>query len=139
MRRGLPGWSPPPPDARRDAEVWTILRRMGRTLHRASPVGVRLRGSTRQECVAKAGQGVTVVGEPGELLLQAFGNAAVEVEIEGAAADVAAFGGAARGGRRALNSSGLMRDATAGARHCGFLGTPDRRWSRRCPAWRGAA
>ena len=97
VRRGLPGWSPRPPDARRDAEVWTILRRMGRTLHRTSPVGVRLRSTAGQECVAKAGQGVTVVGEPGELLLQAFGRAAVEVEIEGAAADVAAFGGAARG------------------------------------------
>lgn len=97
VRRGLPGWTPRPPEPDRDAEIWAIVRRMARALHRSSPVGVVLRTPDGRECVAKDGRGVTVVGEPGELLLQAFGRAAVEVEIEGVAADVTAFGGAARG------------------------------------------
>jgi uncharacterized protein (TIGR03085 family) len=97
VRRGLPGWAPRPAEARRDAEVWAIVARMARALHRSSPVGVRLRTPDGQECVGKAGQGVTVVGAPGELLLQAFGRAAVEVDIDGAAADATAFGAAARG------------------------------------------
>ncbi|MDN5859665.1 MAG: TIGR03085 family metal-binding protein [Pseudonocardia sp.] len=97
VRRGLPGWAPRPPERKRDGEAWAIVRRMGLALHRASPVGVRLRSRGGQECVAKPGRGVTVVGEPGELLLQAFGRVEVEVEIEGAAADVAAFGAATRG------------------------------------------
>ena len=97
VRRGEPGWAPRPPDAERDAEVWSIVKRMGRTLHRSSPVGVRLRTPAGRETVARPGRGVTVVGEPGELLLQAFGRAAVEVEIVGDPADVVAFGTAGRG------------------------------------------
>lgn len=97
VRRGVPGWAPRPPDPERDVEVWAIVRRMARTLHRSSPVGVRLRTPDGREVVAKAGHGVVVIGEPGELLLQAFGRSAVEVEIDGPPADVAAFDGAARG------------------------------------------
>jgi uncharacterized protein (TIGR03085 family) len=97
VRRGEPGWAPRPPDAERDGEVWGILTRMGRMLHRSSPVGVRLRTPGGREVLARPGAGVTVVGEPGELLLQAFGRSAVEVEIVGDPADVAAFGTAGRG------------------------------------------
>ncbi|MGI5129104.1 TIGR03085 family metal-binding protein [Pseudonocardia sp. CA-107938] len=97
VRRGEPGWSPRPPDAARDAEVWAIVKRTGRTMHRSSPVGVRLRTPDGREVVARPGAGVTVVGEPGELLLQAFGRSAVEVEIEGEPDAVVAFGTAGRG------------------------------------------
>lgn len=97
VRRGEPGWAPRPPDAERDGEVWAILTRMGRMLHRGSPVGVRLRAPAGREIVGRPGRGVTVVGEPGELLLQAFGRSAVEVEIVGDPADVAVFGTAGRG------------------------------------------
>jgi uncharacterized protein (TIGR03085 family) len=97
VRRGEPGWAPRPPDAERDAEVWAILERMGRMLHRGSPVGVRLRTPSGREVAARPGSGVTVVGEPGELLLQAFGRSAVEVEILGEPDDVVAFGTAGRG------------------------------------------
>jgi hypothetical protein len=58
---------------------------------------VRLRTPGGREVLARPGAGVTVVGEPGELLLQAFGRSAVEVEIVGDPADVAAFGTAGRG------------------------------------------
>lgn len=97
VRRALPGWSSRPPDAERDAEVWTVLTRMARILYRGSPVGVTLRIPDGRSRVAKAGIGVTLVGEPGELLLHAFGRAAVHVDIEGGAADVAGFEEAARG------------------------------------------
>ena len=97
VRRGEPGWSPRPPDADRDAEVWSIVKRMGSSMHRSSPVGVRLRTPRGREIVARSGRGVTVVGEPGELLLQAFGRSAVEVEIVGDPDDVVAFGTAGRG------------------------------------------
>jgi hypothetical protein len=40
---------------------------------------------------------VTLVGEPGELILHAYGRDAVRVDFEGATADVAALGAARRG------------------------------------------
>lgn len=97
VRRGLPGWTPRPPDSARDRELWAVVRRMARVLHRKSPVGVTLRTPAGKDVVAKSGTGVTVVGDPGELLLQAFGRAEVEVRIEGAASDITRFAAAARG------------------------------------------
>ncbi|SHL34131.1 TIGR03085 family protein [Pseudonocardia thermophila] len=97
VRRGEPGWAPRPPDPERDAEVWTIVCRTGRMLHRRSPVGVTLRTPDGRETVARPGKGVTVVGEPGELLLHGFGRDAVQVEIQGDPDAVTAFGGAGRG------------------------------------------
>ncbi|WP_300018960.1 TIGR03085 family metal-binding protein [Pseudonocardia sp.] len=98
VRRGEPGWAPRPPDAARDAQLWALLRRMGRVLHRASPVGIVVRTPGGEQHVLRTGPGlVTVVGEPGELVLHAFGRDAVEVELEGSAADVAALASASRG------------------------------------------
>jgi hypothetical protein len=48
--------------------------------------------------VVKTGSGmVTLVGEPGELVLHAFGRDATNVEVEGPVADVEAYEAAPRG------------------------------------------
>jgi uncharacterized protein (TIGR03085 family) len=98
VRRGEPGWAPRPPDPARDDALWTLLGRAGRWLYRGSPVGVVLRRPDGAQQVVKTGPGaVTVVGEPGELLLHAFGRDAVRVDVEGAPADVEALRAAPRG------------------------------------------
>ncbi len=98
LRRGSPGWRPRAPDPARDAQLWTMIGRAGRLLHRRSPVGVTLRNSGGAEHQVRRGRGgVTIVGAPGEIVLHAFGRDAVELEIEGAAADVAALSAAPRG------------------------------------------
>ena len=97
VRRGEPGWAPRPAEPTRDAQLWAILTRMGGMLHRGSPVGVVLRRPSGEQHVIKTGPGlVVVIGEPSELLLHAFGRSAVQVELEGAPADVAALAGMAR-------------------------------------------
>ena len=40
---------------------------------------------------------MTIIGEPGELVLHGFGRSAVRVEIDGDPADVAALAAASRG------------------------------------------
>lgn len=99
VRRGEPGWEPRPPDAARDDQLWTLLGRMGRLLYRSSPVGVIARRSpTDQKVLVSSGsRTVMLVGEPGELVLHAFGRDAVRVEVEGDAAEVAAFADVSRG------------------------------------------
>jgi uncharacterized protein (TIGR03085 family) len=98
VRRGEPGWEPRAPDAARDAALWTLLGRIGRLLHRHSPVGVVLARPDGARRVVRDGPGpVTLGGEPGELLLHAFGRDAVRVEPSGSPADVAALAAARRG------------------------------------------
>jgi uncharacterized protein (TIGR03085 family) len=98
VRRGLPGWEPRGADETRDGAVWETLTRMGRLLYRRSPVGVVVRRSTGEQAVIKTGSGlVTVEGEPGEILLHAFGRDAVRVELRGQPADVAALTESSRG------------------------------------------
>lgn len=96
VRRGEPGWEPRPADPRRDRELWQVLGRVGRVLYRRSPAGVVLQRPDGAQHVLGAGV-VTLVGEPGELLLHAFGRDAVRVDTRGAPADVAAFAAVARG------------------------------------------
>jgi uncharacterized protein (TIGR03085 family) len=98
VRRGEPGWEPRPADPVRDGRLWALLARAGRVFYRSAPTGVVLRRPTGEQQVVKTGAGVvTVVGEPGEIVLHAFGRDAVRVELEGDPADVAAFAGASRG------------------------------------------
>lgn len=98
VRRGAAGWEPRPPDPRRDAELWAIVGRFGKVLYRRSPVGVAVALTDGRRHVVRSGPGlVTIVGEPGELLLHAFGRAAVRVTVEGADADVEAMTAAPRG------------------------------------------
>lgn len=99
VRRGEPGWEPRPPDPVRDEALWALLGRMGRILYRRSPVGVvARRPSTDQKVLVTAGsRAVMLVGEPGELVLHAFGRDAARVEVEGDAAQVELFTAAPRG------------------------------------------
>lgn len=98
VRRGRPGWEPRPPDADRDDALWALLLRTGRLLHRSSPVGIVVRRPSGASHVLRPGPGVvTIVGEPGELVLHAFGRDAVRIELEGAPADVAALTATSRG------------------------------------------
>lgn len=96
VRRGEPGWEPRPADPRRDRELWQTLGRVGRVLYRRSPAGVVLQRPDGAQHVFGAGA-VTLVGEPGELLLHAFGRDAVRVGLEGPPTEVAAFAAVARG------------------------------------------
>ncbi|HLU54658.1 MAG TPA: TIGR03085 family metal-binding protein [Pseudonocardia sp.] len=97
VRRGEPGWEPREPDEERDAELWAIVRRMG-VLLRRSPVGVVLARPSGERYVVRTGPGVvTVVGEPGELVLFAFGRDAARVELQGEPGDVEALKAAPRG------------------------------------------
>jgi hypothetical protein len=71
---------------------------MGKILFRRSPVGVVLKRPEGAMHVVKAGSGmVTLVGDPGELVLHAFGRDATNVEVEGPVADVEAYEAAPRG------------------------------------------
>jgi len=98
VRRAEPGWEPRERAAARDAELWAVVTRLGRILYRRSPVGVVLRRPDGEQRVVTTGVGVvTLTGEPGELLLHAFGRAAVRVEVDGVEADVEAMGAAPRG------------------------------------------
>lgn len=98
VRRGVPGWAPRPPDAERDDALWALLLRMGRLLYRGSPVGIVVRRPSGRSHVLRTGPGVvTIVGEPGELVLHAFGRDAVRIELQGEPADVAALATTSRG------------------------------------------
>jgi uncharacterized protein (TIGR03085 family) len=97
VRRGVPGWEPRDHDEERDAQLWAGVRWM-RMLLRRSPVGVVLARPSGERHVVKTGPGaVTVVGEPGELVLFAFGRDAVRVELQGEPGDIEALRGAPRG------------------------------------------
>lgn len=97
-RRGQDGWEPRPPDARRDAVLWTGLRRAGRLTLRRSPVGLILARPDGESITLRRGPStVTITGEPGELLLFAFGREAVRVDFDGDQSAIAAVRGLRRG------------------------------------------
>jgi uncharacterized protein (TIGR03085 family) len=98
VRRGEPGWEPRSPDAARDAQLWELLAKQGRMLFRRSAPGLVLRRPSGEQQVIKTGPGlVTIVGEPGELVLTAFGRTAARVEYEGDATAVKEVATASRG------------------------------------------
>lgn len=98
VRRGSPGWEPRPPDARRDEALWRTLGMVGRVLFRRSPVGVMLRRPDGEQRLARTGpRPVVVAGAPGELVLYAYGRAAVRVDLQGERAAVQAFQRSPRG------------------------------------------
>lgn len=99
VRRGGDEWAPREPDDYRDAVLWSLLGKLSRLLYRRSPVGViARRGEAGEQQVLRTGpRPVTVTGQPGELVLHAFGRSAVQAEVSGDPADVAAFDSAPRG------------------------------------------
>jgi uncharacterized protein (TIGR03085 family) len=98
VRRGQEGWTPREPDAHRDATLWAGLKRAGKMTLRRSPVGLVLSRPGGESIVIKRGPGtVTVTGEPGELLLFAFGRDAARVEFDGDQHAIATVRGLSRG------------------------------------------
>jgi uncharacterized protein (TIGR03085 family) len=101
LARAQPGWSPRPAVPERDEAIWSALRLGARVMYRHSPVGVVLRHPTRERgatITAKRGPGpVTVTGQPGELVLHAFGRERCQVELDGADVQVNALQAAPRG------------------------------------------
>lgn len=98
IRRAVPGWEPRPSEPARDAELWTVLQRMGRLLYRKSPVGVALRRATGQTLVPRSGEPhVTLVGDVGEFVMHGFGRSEVRIEMIGNPESVSALESASRG------------------------------------------
>jgi uncharacterized protein (TIGR03085 family) len=97
VRRGQPGWEPRPPDAKRDAALWAALSRGARLFLRRSPVGVVLSHGDRTVTAKRGPNTVTISGEPGELLLFAFGRDEVRLEFDGEQSAIARVQGLTRG------------------------------------------
>ncbi|MET9517141.1 TIGR03085 family metal-binding protein [Streptomyces sp. NPDC002994] len=85
VRRAQPDWTPRELDPIFANALWSRLEKAARVLGRKAPVGVVLRRPDGQTAVAHRGTPVvTVTGEPGELVLFAFGRQdAARVEMEG--------------------------------------------------------
>lgn len=98
VRRAVPGWEPRPADNERDRALWVALKRSGRMFFRNSPVGVNARTPSGRHVGLKRGPNtVTLVGEPGELLLFAFGRDECRVEFEGEQSSISVVSGLNRG------------------------------------------
>lgn len=98
VRRAQPDWRPRDLPPKAVEAIWGRLAKGGASLlHRRASTGVTLRRGDGQSIVARPGDPmVTVVGEPVELVLQAFGRGDhARVELEGDPAAVAAFSGGA--------------------------------------------
>jgi uncharacterized protein (TIGR03085 family) len=97
VRRAVEGWQPRPADSARDAALWRALRFTAKRGYRRAAVGVLLRRPDGETIVGKRGpSAVTVSGEPGELLLHAFGRVEARIEFEGDEAAVAEIKGVKR-------------------------------------------
>lgn len=84
LRRAQPDWEPRPADQERDAALWRTVRLLGRISFRRSPVGIVLqRNEDERVIVNKGPKPVTIAGEPGELVLYAFGRTAVRLSFNG--------------------------------------------------------
>ncbi|MFE7607172.1 TIGR03085 family metal-binding protein [Streptomyces celluloflavus] len=85
VRRAQPDWAARELDPVFADALWARLERAARVLGRKSPVGLVLRRPDGRTVVAHRGAPVvTVVGEPGELTLFAFGRQGVaDVELDG--------------------------------------------------------
>jgi uncharacterized protein (TIGR03085 family) len=83
-RRARPEWRPRPTDPARDAAAWRALPQVAKLNLRNLRVGLVLRHTDGREFTARSGPTpVTVLGDPVELLLFAFGRRAVRVSFEG--------------------------------------------------------
>ncbi|WP_431783733.1 TIGR03085 family metal-binding protein [Streptomyces chumphonensis] len=85
VRRARPEWTPRTLDPVFSDALWRRLEKMARLLGRRCPVGLVLRRPDGQTAVVKKGTPVvTVTGEPGELLLYAYGRQRVaRVDVDG--------------------------------------------------------
>ena len=96
VRRAQPGWEPRELPAKAADGIWARLSKGGASLlYRRASTGVTLQRPDGDSIVARTGEPmVTVVGEPVELVLQAFGRGGhAQVEIQGDPSAVEAFSG----------------------------------------------
>jgi len=94
VRRAGPGWSPRELPEQRQRALWKQLTAAGKRLFRHSTVSVTLSSpdGRSQQVVDRDGEGVVLIGEPGELVLYAFGRKdQARVQLEGPDDAVAAF------------------------------------------------
>ncbi|HEX5142906.1 MAG TPA: TIGR03085 family metal-binding protein [Mycobacterium sp.] len=98
VRRAVPGWEPRALDAETTAAVRRPISVLGRVALKRVPVRLTLRTPDGADVVT-AGHGPEVVltGEPGELLLFAFGRNEFRADFSGDDAAVAAVKAAPRG------------------------------------------
>lgn len=98
VRRGRGSATPRPKEPGRDDLLWYALGSAARLGYRNAPVGVVLRRGDGAEHVARSGpRTVTLIGEPGELLLHAYGREVVVLDFEGEQAEIVAVQGLRRG------------------------------------------
>jgi uncharacterized protein (TIGR03085 family) len=85
VRRAVDGWEPRQLPVAESAALWKRLRLMGRVLVRRAPLGIAFDAPDFGHATLRNRQpGVTVRGEPSELLLLAFGRgAAARVAYQG--------------------------------------------------------
>lgn len=85
VRRARPGWEPRELTAEDQRRLWSALRKMGKMAYRKSPVPVEISvpGGEPVRIVDGTGPAVTLIGEPAELLLHAFGRDQVRIESAG--------------------------------------------------------
>jgi len=89
VRRADGDWAPRELSPEAQDGLWRRLRLISRVGYRHSPVGVVLQRSEGPAMTAKRGSHpVTFIGQPGELVLHAFGRDAVRLETRGVDADV---------------------------------------------------
>jgi uncharacterized protein (TIGR03085 family) len=97
VRRALPGWEARDLAPAVQRALWSGIAMTGRMLLRRSPVSVTLAtpGGERKKVISKQDkkdEGVTVVGQPGEITLYAFGRKDhADVQLEGPDPAVEAF------------------------------------------------
>lgn len=85
VRRASRGWEPRELPAEDQQRLWSVLRKMGKMAYRKSPVPVAIStpGGEPVRIVDGTGPVVTLIGEPSELLLHAFGRDQVRIETSG--------------------------------------------------------
>lgn len=85
VRRARPGWEPRELSAEDQRRLWPMVRRVASMTYRKSPVPVDLMTpeGERTRVGPRAGEPVTVLGTPAELLLHAFGRDQVRIETAG--------------------------------------------------------
>lgn len=85
VRRAADGWQPRELPAARSRALWLFVASRGRLLFRRAPRGILLiTPDSRQVRVSTGDAGLSITGEPGELLLYAFGRREhVRVVVQG--------------------------------------------------------
>ncbi|GGK95534.1 TIGR03085 family protein [Nocardia jinanensis] len=85
VRRASSGWEPRELSAEDQQRLWSTLRKMGKMAYRKSPVPVEIStpGGEAVRLVDGTGPAVSLIGEPSELLLHAFGRDQVRIEFSG--------------------------------------------------------